>query len=62
LASIGCSAWNLALIWAGYLLGANWRAIDRILGQYSRVLLGAGIVLVAVWFLRRKILSPRAPR
>ncbi len=62
LSSIGCSAWNLMLIWVGYLLGANWRMIDRILGQYSRVLLGAGIVLVAVWFMRRKVLSSRAPR
>ncbi len=60
LTSIGCGAWNLLLIWAGYLLGANWKIFDRILGQYSRGLLIAGILIGGVLILRKKITASRS--
>jgi len=55
LCSIGCAIWNLALIWAGYLLGANWRMIDAILHQYSRILLIIGVLVAGLWLIRRKV-------
>ena len=61
-ASIGCTIWNLLLVRVGYSLGTNWPLIDRILRQYSRIFLGASLVLLAVWLLRKKTSAPRASR
>ena len=60
LASVSCAVWNGLLIWAGYLLGANWRNIDHILQQYQRVLLTA-LALVAGFWILRKLRSRRPP-
>jgi membrane protein DedA with SNARE-associated domain len=60
--SIGCSIWNLLLIRAGYSLGANWRLIEDILRQYSRILLGASLVLIVFWLVRKSFSNPRASR
>ena len=57
LSLLGCAAWNLLLIYAGYLLGANWRLIDRILGDYSRLMLVLAGLLVGAWLLRKRWLA-----
>jgi membrane protein DedA with SNARE-associated domain len=54
LCSAGCGIWNLLLIWAGYLLGANWKMIEALLSQYSRILLIVGGTIVLVFLLRKK--------
>jgi membrane protein DedA with SNARE-associated domain len=54
LSLLGCAAWNLLMIYAGYLLGANWMAIERILGDYSRLMLVLAVLLVGVWALRKR--------
>ena len=54
LALVGCAAWNLLLIYAGYMLGANWRLIDRILGDYSRLMLILAVLLAGGWWLRKR--------
>jgi membrane protein DedA with SNARE-associated domain len=54
LAGISCALWNLILIWVGYLLGANWPAIQKLLEQYSRVLITVVILTGAIWLLRRR--------
>jgi membrane protein DedA with SNARE-associated domain len=54
LATVSCAVWNGLLIWAGYLLGANWRLIEEILRQYSRVVFAAGLVGGGVWLVRKK--------
>ena len=61
LALAGCAAWNLVLIYAGYMLGANWRLIDRILGDYSRLLLILAVLLAGAWWLRKRWRSKRPP-
>ena len=50
-----CALWNGLLIWAGYLLGANWRAIEEILRQYTRALAAAALLAGGVWLMRRKL-------
>jgi len=57
---IGCSVWNLLLIWAGYLLGSNWRMIDEIFTQYNRVLLGVIVLGAIAVIVRRKLFAPRS--
>ena len=54
LSLLGCAAWNLLMIYAGYLLGANWMAIERILGDYSRLMLVLAVLLVGAWALRKR--------
>ncbi len=61
LSLLGCAAWNMLLIYAGYLLGANWRAIDRILGDYSRVMLVLLVLLVCAWALMKRRRARRFP-
>lgn len=57
---IGCSVWNLLLIWAGYLLGSNWKMIDEIFTQYNRVLLGVIVLGAIAAIVRRKLFAPRS--
>lgn len=59
-AGLGCSVWNGLLIWAGYALGANWRAVERLFARYNRVVLILAVSLAVAWLLRRRLLRPRA--
>ncbi len=59
LATISCAIWNGLLIWAGYMLGSNWLLIERIMAQYSRALLLAAVVLLAVWLMHKRAARDR---
>jgi membrane protein DedA with SNARE-associated domain len=61
LSILACAAWNLLLIYAGYMLGANWRAIDRILGDYSRLMLLLAVLLVGAWAFIKRRRARRSP-
>jgi membrane protein DedA with SNARE-associated domain len=61
LSLLACAAWNLLLIYAGYLLGANWMAIDRILGDYSRLMLVLAVLLVGAWAVMKRRRARRCP-
>jgi membrane protein DedA with SNARE-associated domain len=61
LSFLACAAWNLLLIYAGYTLGANWKAIDRILGDYSRLMLALAVLLVGAWALMKRRRTRRLP-
>lgn len=54
LALVSCTVWNGLLIWAGYLLGSNWRAIEAVLREYSRALLIVTVLAVAAWIVRNR--------
>ncbi len=56
---IGCSIWNLLLIWAGYVLGSNWKMIDRIFTQYNRILLFVLVLGGIAVIVRRRVLASR---
>jgi membrane protein DedA with SNARE-associated domain len=59
LAALSCAVWNGLLIWAGYLLGSNWRAIEGILREYARWLAVAATLAAGVWGIRKKLARPR---
>jgi membrane protein DedA with SNARE-associated domain len=59
LTAVGCSIWNGLLMWVGYLLGANWRRIDNIMRQYSRILLAVFIVAGVIWLVRKRLSATR---
>lgn len=61
LSLLACAAWNLLLIYAGYVLGTNWRAVDRILGDYSRLMLVLALLLVGAWAFMRRRRTRRPP-
>lgn len=59
-AGLGCSVWNGLLIWAGYALGANWKAVEPLLARYNKVVLILAAVLAAAWLLLRRLRRSRA--
>jgi membrane protein DedA with SNARE-associated domain len=58
LTAVGCGLWNALLIYAGYTLGSNWRAIDMILHRYSRGVLIVLLVAAAAWLIRKRSATP----
>ena len=59
LALVSCAVWNAVLIWIGYLLGSNWRAIEDILRQYTRVVAAVLVLGAVVWITRRRLSRSR---
>ncbi|MEV7590482.1 DedA family protein [Streptomyces sp. NPDC089922] len=60
LTALGSFLWNLALIMAGYALGAQWGLVEQYVGVLSKVVLGVA-VLGLVLFIVRKVRSRRVP-
>ncbi|WP_420082162.1 DedA family protein [Streptomyces sp. JL4002] len=60
LTALGSFLWNLALIMAGYALGAQWGLVEQYVGVLSKVVLGLA-VLGLVLFIVRKVRSRRVP-
>ncbi len=60
--AVGSSIWNGLLLWMGYLLGANWRRIEYIMQQYSRILLLAAFAAGLVWLLRKRLFARSGDR
>jgi membrane protein DedA with SNARE-associated domain len=56
---LGCLPWTLALAFAGFKLGENWHAVDRIMRPFSLVLAVAFAAAVA-WWVRRRLRQVRA--
>ena len=55
--AVASAIWYGAIVWAGATAGSNWEEIKRTLAPYNRVLLIAGIVLlaaIAVWWYRSR--------
>jgi membrane protein DedA with SNARE-associated domain len=56
---LGCLPWSLALAFAGFKLGENWHAVDRIMRPFS-LLLAVAFVVAAAWWIRRRLRQARA--
>ncbi len=51
--AIGAGAWNFILAYSGLLLNKNWNVIISY-SQYIDIAVIAGIVVFALWFVRRR--------
>ncbi len=53
---VGSYLWCLALVYFGYLLGANWSRVQTVTHGFTAAMLGGGIVAAAVffWYRRRR--------
>lgn len=58
---LGTLVWNVVLIGLGYLLGANWHAVEGVVGIISKVVLVI-LVLGVAWFLWTKAQKRRVAR
>ncbi len=53
LTAAGSLIWNSLFVLAGYFLGQNWQVAQQFAGIFSRVVLGAIVVIVLWWVLKR---------
>ena len=53
LTTLGSAVWNVILIGAGVILGANWQAVEGWMGSYSNVVLIVAAVAVALFLVLR---------
>lgn len=58
---LGCLPWSLALAFAGFKLGENWHAVDRVMRPFS-LLLATAFVAAVAWWVRRRLRQVRAAR
>ena len=55
LTTAGAAIWTTLLTLAGYHFGQNYEVIEKFLAPYSKTFLGAAIVIVIIWLLRRRM-------
>jgi membrane protein DedA with SNARE-associated domain len=56
---LGCLPWTFALAWLGYVLGARWETVERVLQPISWLVAGI-CVTVVVWYVARRWHQVRA--
>ncbi|HMM22972.1 MAG TPA: DedA family protein [Selenomonadales bacterium] len=49
---LGSIPWTIALVYAGMILGENWKAINAI-GHNVSAIVGLGLVLATIYYIRR---------
>jgi membrane protein DedA with SNARE-associated domain len=60
--TLGSGIWNVVLIGAGWLLGANWQLVERYQSLLGTVVVGV-LVLAVVWFIGRRLMAgDKGPR
>ncbi|TDB88154.1 DedA family protein [Actinomadura sp. 7K534] len=47
--TLGSALWNTVFVLAGYLLGDNWQTVETYMGMYSKAVLAAFVLAVAVF-------------
>jgi len=62
LCGLSCAVWNGLLIYAGFLLGSNWRRVEALIAQYNRILLAALLLGLLFWLLRSRLAKIRHGR
>lgn len=53
LSAAGSLVWNTVFVLAGFYLGENWHIAEQYAGVFSKVVIAAVLVLLAVWVIRR---------
>lgn len=59
LTAIGSAIWNTIFIMIGFTLGQNWHIIEPYMDWLQWVVIGAVIVLIVWWVVRRMLLNRR---
>jgi membrane protein DedA with SNARE-associated domain len=60
LSAASALAWNIVLIYLGWLVGDNWRSIGAYLSTYSKIVSVVIAVIVLAWLFLRWLQSRRA--
>ena len=55
LTAVGASIWTTILTLAGFYLGKNYEVIATMLAPYSKIFLFLAIVIIIVWFIKRRL-------
>ena len=55
LTAVGSSIWTTILTLAGFYLGKNYEVISTMLAPYSKIFLLLAIVIILVWFIKRRL-------
>lgn len=61
LTALGSLIWNTVFVLTGYLLGENWRAVERYVGAYSKAVV-AVVVLAVAYFVVSRVIKARRDR
>ena len=56
--TLGSLVWNTILIWAGYLLGDNWKHVEEYVGILQYVVI-AIVLVVGIWWVWARMIKPR---
>ncbi|GHB34775.1 hypothetical protein GCM10010377_27340 [Streptomyces viridiviolaceus] len=62
LTTAGSAVWNTGFVLAGYVLGDNWSQVSNVVSVYSKVVLAAAVLAVAVFVLVRLLRPGRGHR
>ncbi|MDK6763520.1 VTT domain-containing protein, partial [Escherichia coli] len=49
LTAVGSAIWNTILIYAGYLLGANWTIVEDYVGIFAKIVAVVCLVIAVGW-------------
>ena len=56
LTTAGSLIWNTILIYAGYLLGENWAAVEGWVSVLSRIVL-VSVIVFLIWWISRRVIT-----
>jgi membrane protein DedA with SNARE-associated domain len=62
LTTLGSAIWNTVFVLAGYMLGANWTQVTDMVSAYSKVVLVAAALALAVFVVVRLLRRPGSGR
>jgi len=59
LSTLSALIWNGLLMYAGYVLGVNWKSITDIVGQYNQIVIGITLVGIAAFLVYKFIIKKK---
>ena len=59
LTAVGSAIWNTILIYAGYLLGANWTIVEDYVGIFAKIVAVVCLVIAVGWIIHRVVVNRR---
>jgi len=59
LSTLSALIWNGLLMYAGYVLGVNWKSITDIVGRYNQIAIGITLVGIAAFLVYKFIIKKK---